>query len=75
MPSTRRAALIALLTLGLLLALQAPALAPYTRQVFASEAFNFVEVCPDYVSFEVARYADHDQAGGYEPPVDTTVTI
>jgi len=27
------------------------------------------------VSFEVARYAEHDQAGGYEPPADTMVTI
>jgi hypothetical protein len=75
MRTTQRTALAALLTLGLLLAVQAPAFAPYARAVFASEAFNFVEVCPNYVSFEVARYADHDQAAGYESPVDTTVTI
>ena len=75
MHSIRRTALFALLTLGLLLAVQAPASAVFARSVFASEAFNFVEVCPDYVSFEVARYAEHDQAGGHEPPVDTMVTI
>jgi hypothetical protein len=71
----RRTALVALLTLGLLLAVQAPALAVFARSVFASEAFNFVEVCPDYLSFEVARYAEHDQAAAQEAPTDTTVTI
>jgi hypothetical protein len=75
MPRIRRTALIALLATAVALALPAPAFAPYTRQVLASEAFNFVEVCPNYLSFEVARYADHDQAGDYEPPVNTTVTI
>ena len=75
MYSIRRTALAALLTIGLLLAVQTPASAVFARSVFASEAFNFVEVCPDYVSFEVARYAEHDQAGGHEPPVDTMVTI
>jgi hypothetical protein len=74
MHSIRRTALVALLTLGLLLAVQAPALAVFARAVFASEAFNFVEVCPDYLSFEVARYAEHDQAA-QEAPTDTAVTI
>ena len=75
MRSTPRTALIALMATAVTLAIQAPAFAPYSRAVFASEAFNFVEVCPNYVSFEVARYAEHDQAGSDEPPVDTTVTI
>jgi hypothetical protein len=50
-----RAAAIAVITAGLIVAGASPAFAPYSRT--AAEAINPTEACPKYLSFEVASMA------------------
>jgi hypothetical protein len=57
MTGRRRAATVALITAGLLVA-GATSAASYTRQ--AANAVNLTEACPKYLSLEVARQAPQD---------------
>jgi hypothetical protein len=62
MAGRRRAAVVALLTAGLLLGVASPAFAPYART--AAEAINPTEACSKYLSLEVASMAPDEGPNG-----------
>jgi hypothetical protein len=66
MAGRMRAAAVAVVTAGLIVAGASPAFAPYIRQ--AANAVNVTEACPRYLSLEVARQAPMDPQ-----PQDVTI--